>query len=115
MIEAGLTDTVVQAPEAISAIGTSIASSSGAAGLLWLLLRGKFESISLLWKKYDELADKVSQNRNDSMREMSENRLQDAKEYATRAELTTALGKLETHIDQRFNSLEAQIKAIKRK
>lgn len=114
-VDPGLVDAVTQSPEAVSALGASLASSGGAVGILWLLLRGKFDSIALLWKKLDALDKDTSDKVTALGKEMSDNRLADSKEYATRVELTTALGKLETHIDQRFNSLEAQIKGIKRR
>lgn len=104
MIDAPIVDAVAQAaPDAISTVGTALTTSGGAMALLLLFLRGKFDSLSLLWKKLDELRDRVTADR-----------LSDAKEYATRAELTHVIEKLESHLDQRFNALEKKIDDFKR-
>lgn len=85
-----------------SAIGTSLSVSGVLALLGWMYLKGKFDSVGLLWRKYDELKDTLTAQR-----------LADAKEYATRVEVASALDKLEVHIDKRFNALEDQIKELK--
>lgn len=109
-----MTDLLSSTPDAASALGASLAASGGAGGLLWLFLRGKFDSLGILWKKLDALDKDTAEKVAKLGKEMTDNRLADSKEYATRTELTLALGKLEQHIDQRFNSLEVQIKGAKR-
>lgn len=81
-------------------ISSSTAISGGLITLGFMLVRGKLESLGLLWKKMDELR-----------REVGDNRLADAKEYATRAELSKVIEKLEAHFDKRFDDLEKKLDA----
>ena len=99
MIEKLVAEQAVQSGGDIAgAIGTSLTTSGGMAVLGWLFIRSKLDSLGLLWKKLDAIQEKLNIDR-----------LSDAKEYATRAELTRALEKLEDHFDQRFDALERKL------
>lgn len=111
MIEPFADPAVVQrSSDAATAIMTSLGASGGGTAVLWFILRGmmekkvethmdsKLESIKTLWAKFDGFKDEVSANR-----------LADAKEYATRAELTRIIEKLEAHFDKRFDDLERKL------
>lgn len=104
MIESFADPAVVQhGTDAATAVGTSLGTSGVMAAFGWLFLRGKFDSLGLLWKKIDELRERVTADR-----------LADAKEYATRAELTRVVEKLEVHFDKRFDTLESKLDALTR-
>jgi len=99
MTDPGLIDAVATPHgDTTTAIGTALTSSGALVTLGWLFIRSKLDSIGLLWKKMDELRDTVASNR-----------LSDAKEYATRAELTRIIEKLEAHFDKRFDDLERKL------
>ena len=104
-------DAAQHAPDAASAIGTALTTSGGLGVLGWLFLRSKLDSLGLLWKKYDALEKCLAEKMTGLAREMADNRLADAKEFATRAELTRMVEKLELHFDKRFDELERKLDA----
>lgn len=97
------------APDAISLIGTAVTSGGGAAALGWLLLRSKLESISKLWGKLDAVKEELISQREAILAKIADQRLSDAKEYATRDEMIMRFDKLEQHIDKRIDALEEKI------
>lgn len=71
----------------------------------WMaLIQGKIRSITTLWTKLDALRN-----------EYSVNRLADAKEYATKSEVATAVRGLETKIDASEEKLEMRLRDLDQK
>ena len=93
------------AADPASSVGTALGSSGVMAAVGWFFLRSKLESIKTIWKKIDDLEEKIAKAREDH----AETRLQDAKEYATRGEVREAVEKMERHFDSRLNSFEGKL------
>ena len=72
--------------------GGSAAVGMGIAiGMLWVRMR----SVSVLWRKYDE-----------HIKDYSENRLKDAKEYATQRQVERAVNRLEKKMDDIIDKID---------
>ena len=83
-------------------------------GIVYLFLRAKLSSLSTLWQRFDEFKEEAAALRISDRDDTAAQRLADAKEYATKAELTHAFEKLEAQVDKRFDSLEDQIRDLGR-
>lgn len=100
----------------ISGLGTALGSSGAMAALGWLFLRSKLESLKAVWRRIDDLEEKIAKAKEDAMDKLAKAkedaanvRLADAKEYATRSEVREAVEKMERHFDTRLNSFESKL------
>lgn len=98
MIDGNPAESVGHASDALSTIGTALGSSGAMAALGWLYIKSKLDGMSLLWKKLDEIRDRLETQR-----------YQDAKDYATKDEVRKAVESLEQHIDKRLDALEKKL------